>query len=51
MKIGKDAIERAAGPYTQDYPSYLQTWWDWVSGLTPFFWNWPARYYQEVRNR
>ena len=50
MNIGRDAIERAVGPYTQDHPSYLQTWWDWLSGSTLFFWNLPVCYCQEDRD-
>ena len=50
MKSGRDVIERAAGPYLQGHSSYLTSWWDWESDLTPFFWNWPARYCQEVRD-
>ena len=42
MKIGRDPLARAVGPYAQDHSAYLQMWWDWVMGSTPFFWIWPA---------
>ena len=50
LKIGLDAMERAAGPYFRDDPKYSSTWWEWVSGSTPFFWNWPDQYQDEVRD-
>ena len=50
MEIARDALGRAAGPYFRKDAAYLQSWWDWVLGSTPFFWNWPARYCQEVRD-
>ena len=49
MEIARDALGRAAGPYFRKDPAYLQSWWDWVLGFTPFFWNWSARYCEEVR--
>ena len=50
MEIARDALGRAAGPYFWKDPVYLQSWWDWVLGSTPFFWNWPARYCEEVKD-
>ena len=50
VKVALDAISRAAGPYTRDHDLYLSTWWEWVSGSAPFFWNWPERYQSEIRD-
>jgi hypothetical protein len=50
IKVALDAIIRAAGPYTRDHILYLSTWWEWVSGSAPFFWNWPERYQSEIRD-
>ena len=50
VKVALDAITRAAGPYTRDQGLYLSTWWEWVSGSAPFFWNWPDRYQSEIRD-
>ena len=41
-------VRRAAGPHALGHPDYLACWWEWVSGSTPFFWNWPERYIDEV---
>ena len=41
---------RAAGPYCRDDDQYLDTWWEWVSSSTPFFWNWQKQYQEEVRD-
>ena len=50
FKVAADGLGQAAGPYKQDHPAYLSCWWDWVSGSTPFFWNWPYCYREEVRD-
>jgi len=50
VKVALDAIIRAAGPYTRDHRLSLSTWWEWVSGSAPFFWNWPERYQSEIRD-
>ena len=48
--IAVDGITRAAGPYCRNDDRYLDTWWEWVSGSTPFFWNWDKKYQEEVRD-
>ena len=50
MKVARDALGRAAGPHNRYSPDYLNGWWDWASGSTPFFWNWEGKYSQEVRD-
>ena len=42
--VTMDGIRRAIGPYCQDDDRYLDTWWEWVSGSTLFFWNWQKQY-------
>ena len=39
--VARDGLRRAAGPYNGDDNRHLRCWWEWVSGSTPFFWNWP----------
>ena len=48
--VAMDGIMRAAGPYYRNNNRYLDTWWEWVSGSTPFFWNWIKEYQKEVRD-
>ena len=48
--MAADGLRRAAGPYTRGEDDYLRCWWEWVTGSTPFFWNWPERYATEVRD-
>ena len=39
-EVGRDAIARAAN----------STWWDWDAGSTLYFWRWPKRVQQAVRD-
>jgi hypothetical protein len=50
MRVARDALSRAAGPHSRCSTDYLDGWWDWASGSTPFFWNWEGRYSREVRD-
>ena len=50
VEVALDALVRAAGPYTWDHELKSSTWWEWVSGSTPFFWNWPERYQSDARD-
>ena len=50
LEVAADGLRRAAGPRSGDHPSYLTGWWEWTDGSTPFFWNCPARYREEVRD-
>ena len=45
-----DMIRQAESLYCPDDPTYLDTWWKWASGSTPFFWNWPRQYQEEVQD-
>ena len=49
LRVASDGLRQASGPYDRGHPDYTRGWWEWVLGLTPFFWNWPARYAEEVR--
>ena len=48
LKIAGDGIERAAGHLVQDHPDYFACFWEWTMGSTPFFWNWPTEYQEDV---
>ena len=37
-------IRQTRGPYCCEDPRYLDIWWEWVSGSTLLFWNWPKKY-------
>ena len=50
LRVASDESRRTAGPYDQGHPDFMRGWWEWVSGSTPFFWNWPVRYAEEVRD-
>ena len=45
-----DGIRRVTGQYCRDDVQYLDTWWEWISGSTSFFWNWQEQYQEEVRD-
>ena len=58
LKMAADGIARASGPYCRDAEEYvsfqdgdefLHAWWEWTSGSTPFFWNWPEKYQADAR--
>ena len=40
LDVGRDAISRAAN----------SSWWDWTSGSTLFFWRWPSRLHNAIRD-
>ena len=48
LEVAAGGLRHAAEPHALDHPNYLTCWWEWVTGSTPFFWNWPARYVDEV---
>jgi hypothetical protein len=50
LEVATNGLRRAAGPHLRNHPCYLSGWWEWTAGSTPFFWNWPSRYQEEVRD-
>ena len=50
LRIAGDGMERAAGHLVQDHQYYFACCWEWTMGSTPFFWNWPTEYQEEVRD-
>ena len=37
LEVARDAIRRAAGPYSREHPEAVKAWWEWQDGSTPFF--------------
>ena len=40
VEAGHDAVQRSANA----------SWFEWLEGSAPLFWNWPERYQREVRD-
>ena len=49
-RVARDALRRAAGPFARCHPEAALAWWEWQDGSTPFFWNWPRDYQEDVRD-
>ena len=48
--VERDALRRTEAPFARDHPEAALGWWEWQDDSTPFFWNCPQDYQEEVRD-